>query len=193
MAKRLTWPISVAALLLLAGAAPLAAQTPSTHPGLSASATKQRDALFTELAAARSEPEARAIEARIWKFWFKAPDAVSQRLMDETKKALLDFNYGGALALLDLLIKHAPDYAEGWNQRATILFLTGAYQLSLQAIEETLKREPKHYGALAGRGIIMLYFLGREAEGQAALKEALKINPWLKERGLIKDAPGKKI
>jgi tetratricopeptide (TPR) repeat protein len=194
MKRRPQFSVALAALLALACAFPPAAraQSPSTPPGTSESAAKERAALFAELAAAKSEPEARQIEERIWNFWFRAPDAESQRLLDLSKYAQLKFDYGNAFARLDELIKHAPDYAEGWNQRATLLFLTGSYELSLEAIVETLKREPLHYGALAGRGIILL-LLGRDDEGQVALKEALKINPWLKERGLISDKPGRKI
>lgn len=73
-----------------------------------------------------------------------------------------------------------------------MLFLIGAYADSLEAIERTLEREPKHYGALAGKGMILI-LQGRDAEGQAALREALKVNPWLKERGPITDPPGQKI
>ena len=70
--------------------------------------------------------------------------------------------------------------------------MTGEYEKSLDAIAEVLKREPKHFGALAGKGIILL-MRGRTAEGEAALKKALKIDPFLKERALIKDEPGQKI
>lgn len=185
--------ILAATVLMIAPLSAQEPQAPAEPPGLSESAARERAALFAELANAKTEPEAREIEERLWNFWFKAPDAESQRLMNETKKAMVKSDYGGALTLLNQVIEHVPDYAEAWNQRATILFLTGAYYDSLVAIEETLKREPKHYGALAGRGIILLYFLGREAEAQVALKQALKINPWLKERRLIKEEPGRKI
>jgi tetratricopeptide (TPR) repeat protein len=194
MAKRATWRLAVPVLTVLAGAAAMAAepQTPTSPPAASASAAQERAALFAALAAARSEPEARRIEDRIWKFWLTAPDAKAQSLMDETKKEMAQFNYVGALADLDELIRRAPDYAEGWNQRAIVLFLTGQFEQSLDAIEQVLKREPKHFGALAGKAVILL-MRGRSAEGQAALREALKIDPWLKERELITDAPGRKI
>ena len=180
---------------LLLAAVPARAAEPGAPPapaGPVESAAKERAALFAALAAAKTEADARAIEQRIWTFWLRAPDAASQRLLDASKAAQLEFNYGAALRALGQLIERAPDYAEGWNQRAIVLFLMGAYDDSLVAIEQTLKREPKHFAALAGKGIILL-MQGHDAQGQAALREALKINPWLKERGLISDAPGRKI
>jgi hypothetical protein len=73
-----------------------------------------------------------------------------------------------------------------------VLFLAGAWDASLEMIERTLKLEPKHYGAMAGKGLILM-MQGHDAESQKALKEALAINPWLKERNLISDEPGRKI
>jgi tetratricopeptide (TPR) repeat protein len=186
--------LAVPLLLVLAGAPAMAAmpQTPASPAPPSDSLAKERAALFRALAAAKTEPEARTIEGLIWKLWLTAPDAESQRLLDAAKDAQQNFDYGSALAALDRLIKHAPDYAEAWNQRAIVLFMTGEYEKSLDAIEEVLKREPKHFGALAGKGIILM-MRGRTAEGQAALKQAFKIDPCLKERGLIADEPGQKI
>lgn len=151
-----------------------------------------RETLFAALAATKTEPEARAIEERIWKLWLKAPDDESQLLLDRSIMAQQRLDYRSALMLVARLIERAPGYAEGWNQRATILFLMGAYEESLEAIERTLALEPKHFGALAGKGIILLG-LGRDAAAQAALRDALKVNPWLKERGLITEPPERKI
>jgi tetratricopeptide (TPR) repeat protein len=103
----------------------------------------------------------------------------------------LRFDYGSALAALTKLTERAPDYAEGWNQRAIVLFLMGDYDLSLEAIERTLQLEPEHYAALAGKGIILLQ-QGRDAPAQEALRRALAIDPWLKERGLITNLPERK-
>jgi tetratricopeptide (TPR) repeat protein len=148
--------------------------------------------LFAELSAAKSDAEARQVEDRIWEIWLTAPDAESQSLLEESKQAQNTFDYQSALAALGKLIERAPGYAEGWNQRAFVLFLMGAYEDSLEAIERTLEREPRHYGALAGKGVILM-MTGREALGQAALREAHRINPWLKERGLITEVPERKI
>jgi tetratricopeptide (TPR) repeat protein len=69
-----------------------------------------------------------------------------------------------------------------------MLFLAGSYDPALAAIDKTVALEPMHYAAFAGRGIILIQE-GNEAEAQAALKRALAINPWLKERRLIGKDP----
>jgi tetratricopeptide (TPR) repeat protein len=184
--------LGLATVLLLVDTPRLDAQSSQTSAPPPESAAQERENLFAALAAARTEPEAREIEDRIWQFWLKAPDEESQRLLDESIVVHRRFDYRGALTVLAKLIERAPGYAEGFNQRAIVLFLMGAHDESLEAIERTLVLEPRHFGALAGKGIILL-MQGKDAQAQAALREALKINPWLKERGLIKEPPERKI
>jgi tetratricopeptide (TPR) repeat protein len=181
MAIKLLRMTGIVALLLFGGVSTPAAQTGTA-----------REALFVALAEAKAEPEARAIEQQIWTLWLKAPDHDSQLLLDQSIIAQQRLDYRSSLMLLAQLTERAPGYAEGWNQRAIVLFLMGAYEESLDAIERTLALEPKHFGALAGKGIILLG-LGRNAAAQVALREALKINPWLKERTLITGEPERKI
>jgi tetratricopeptide (TPR) repeat protein len=157
-----------------------------------AAAAKERAALFAELAAAKDDAEARAVEDRLWIFWGGFADTESQRLLAVSHAAQLHFDYGGALVAMEALVKHQPQFAEGWNQLAYVLFLAGSYDASLEAIEQTLKLEPMHYAALAGKGIILIQ-QGKEAEAQAPLKRALAINPWLKERNLIVMEPERKL
>jgi tetratricopeptide (TPR) repeat protein len=181
--------LAVASLLALAGVA-LRAQPQML--GLSESATQERAALFTALAAAQNEADARAIEGQIWKFWLSFADGESQRLLDISKEAQLRFDYGNALVAMHELVKHAPRFAEGWNQLAYVLFLAGSYDASLEALDRTLELEPMHYAALAGKGIILIE-QGKDALAQIPLKRALAINPWLKERNLIVKEPVRKI
>ncbi len=102
----------------------------------------------------------------------------------ESRQAQLRFDYDEALLYQKELVKHAPQFAEGWNQLAYVYFLAGRYDNSLSAIDRVLALEPMHYAALAGRGIILMQ-QGKVAEAQVALKRALAIDPWLKERNLI--------
>lgn len=176
--------LALAALLMLAGTALRAAESLSPMAGLSESAAKERAALFVELTATKNDVEARAVEDKLWIFWGGFADAESQRLLAVSHEAQLRFDYGRALVAMEALVKHQPQFAEGWNQLAYVLFLAGSYDASLAAIEQTLKLEPMHYAALAGKGIILIQ-QGKEAEAQAPLKRALAINPWLKERNLI--------
>jgi tetratricopeptide (TPR) repeat protein len=194
MTLRASGFVFLAALLALA-VAPLRAAEPQPLPamaGISEAAAKQRAALFAELAAAKDEAEARAVEDKLWVFWGGFADAESQRLLAVSQKAQLGFDYGRALVAMEALVKHQPQFAEGWNQLAYVLFLAGSYDQSLEAIEQTLKLEPMHYAALAGKGIILIQ-QGKEAEAQAPLKRALAIDPWLKERNLIVKDPVRKL
>jgi tetratricopeptide (TPR) repeat protein len=93
---------------------------------------------------------------------------------------------------MEALVKHQPQFAEGWNQLAYVLFLAGNYDASLEAIDKTLQLEPMHYAALAGKGIILIQ-QGKVEEAQGPLKRALAIDPWLKERNLIVKDPARKL
>ena len=125
---------------------------------------------------------------RLWLFWGSFADKESQRLLAVSHEAQLRFDYGNAIVAMEDLVRHQPDFAEGWNQLAYVLYLAGSYDQSLEAIGKTLALEPLHYAALAGKGIILIR-QGREAEAQAPLKRALAINPWLKERNLVSRNP----
>jgi tetratricopeptide (TPR) repeat protein len=177
------------AFLLVLTSATLHAAEPAPAPlppavGLSESAAGARAALFAALAAAKSDAEAREIEERLWTFWRSFADEESRQLLEKSREAQLRFDYAEALIYNKEVVKHAPQFAEGWNQLGYVYFLAGQYDASLDAIEHVLALEPMHYAALAGKGII-LYYAGKVQEAQAPLKRALAINPWLKERNLI--------
>jgi tetratricopeptide (TPR) repeat protein len=176
----------VTALVLVALANTLAHATEPLPPavGLNDSQAKERAELFAELAAAKSDAEARGIEDRLWTFWRSFADDESKQLLEQSRQAQLRFDYEEALLYNKELVKHAPQFAEGWNQLGYVYFLAGQYDASLDAIEHVLKLEPMHYAALAGKGIILIQ-QGKAAEAQAPLKRALAIDPWLKERHLI--------
>jgi tetratricopeptide (TPR) repeat protein len=184
--------LAIAAWMALMGA-PLHAELPALPPmaGINAGATRERAELFAELLAAKNEADAREIEDKIWKFWRSFADEESRRLLEVSREAQLRFDIGNALLAMEALIKHQPQFAEGWNQYGYMLFLAGSLDASLAAIEKTITLEPMHYAALAGKGIILIQ-QGKEAEAQAPLKKALAINPWLKERNLIVKEPDPK-
>jgi tetratricopeptide (TPR) repeat protein len=81
-----------------------------------------------------------------------------------------------SLEILDRIIAAYPTYAEAWNRRATLHFMLGNYNASLADIEKVLDLEPRHFGALAGRGMI---YQRQEKWGAAlaAFREALQMNP----------------
>jgi tetratricopeptide (TPR) repeat protein len=84
------------------------------------------------------------------------------------------------LKLLDALIRLKPDYVEAWNRRATLYYLKNDYEHSIQDIQQVLSREPRHFGALAGLGMIM-QDLGDEKRALEAFRKALAINPYLEK------------
>jgi tetratricopeptide (TPR) repeat protein len=178
--------LATALLVTLASATSWAAEPAPLPPavGMSESAAKERAALFAALAAARSDAEAREIEERLWTFWRSFADDESRQLLEQSREAQLRFDYAEALIYNKEVVKHAPQFAEGWNQLGYVYFLAGQYDASLDAIEHVLALEPMHYAALAGKGII-LYYAGKVEEAQTPLKRALAIDPWLKERNLI--------
>jgi tetratricopeptide (TPR) repeat protein len=188
----MTIRIFAAVLLLMLADGGLRAAEPAPIPpavGLSESAAKERAALFAALAAAKNGPDAREIEDRLWTFWRSFADEQSRQLLQESHDAQLRFDYDEAILYMQELVKHAPQFAEGWNQLAYVYFLAGKYDESLAALDRTLALEPMHYAALAGKGIILIQE-GKDAEAQAPLKRALAIDPWLKERNLIENPGG---
>ena len=117
---------------------------------------KTLDELFAELARTRSPADARLIEGRIWSEWMRSGSATVDLMMAWAARSAGSDSQGVALDYLDQIILMVPDYAEAWNRRATLHFLRGDYDLSIRDIEETLAREPRHFGALAGLGQILV-------------------------------------
>ena len=183
MAIRAIWCLALAAFVWLAQPVNAAEPLPPMA-GLSDSAAKERAALFAALAATKDDAQARAVEERLWTFWRGRGDATSLALLKKAEAAQLEFDYGHALEALYEMVKHQPDFAEGWNRLAYALFLANSYDAALAALDKAIALEPMHYAALAGKGIILIQ-QGKDAEAQAPLKRALAIDPWLKERNLV--------
>ena len=159
------------------------------QPVLSAAlATDQKtlDQLFDGLKNAPDETSARGYEHQIWLRWFESGDDSIDQLMEQavSKRNLYDFN--GALEILDNVIAQKPDYAEAWNQRATVYFHQGEYEKSLWDVAKTLELEPRHFGSMAGRAVIRL-FQGKPALARQNLLQALEYHPYLKERSFFPD------
>ena len=93
-------------------------------------------------------------------------------------------DYEATLVLLNDLIAQYPDFSEGWNQRATIYYLMGNFDASVRDVAQTLKREPRHFGALSGLAII-LWQQGHEELARKSLQEAVRIHPFLREQKMF--------
>lgn len=134
------------------------------------------DGLFEELREANDPINARGTENAIWQLWIETDDPGAAKAMAAGIAALDARDFEGALAIYDGLVAQAPDYAEAWNKRATTHYLLGNYERSLADIERTLALEPRHFGALAGRGMVQLE-RGDPLAAIEAFEAALEINP----------------
>ncbi len=142
------------------------------------------DRLFERLAAATTEEEGRRAEDSIWEMWIDHPDAGIRDAIALGMRQREAYDWDAALETFSGVIEREPGYAEGWNQRAFIHFLKGDYDASLADLEKTLELEPRHFGALAGVGLIYLS-TNRFDEGQDILRQAVALHPFLKERRML--------
>lgn len=155
-------------------------QAPSKLPHVDTTRSKNLDYLFSALKAAPDDDSAKAVEARIWAIWMKTPSDTAALLMARAQAAMEAKKLTVAQKLLDAIIKIRPDYVEAWNKRATLYYLESDYSRSLDDIQEVLRREPRHFGALAGLGII-LQETGDDKHALEAFRRALEINPHLEK------------
>jgi tetratricopeptide (TPR) repeat protein len=182
----LTAMIAVAPFPALAqdpGAAPPKRQkklpeAPGKLPKVGADRSHGLDFLFGALKAAPDDASAKHVEAQIWAYWMQTPSDTAALLMMRARAAMDAQQMDIAQKLLDAVVKLRPDYVEGWNRRATLYYLRNDYMHSLEDIEQVLVREPRHFGALAGLGMIM-QDLGDEKRALDAFRKALAINPHL--------------
>lgn len=149
-------------------------------PGLAAQDDPRLDGLFERLAATASAAEAGEITAEIWRLWNRHGDEEVDAIMAHGISAMNTGNMPRALRAFDVVVNLAPEFAEGWNKRATVNYLMGDYPASVEDIERTLALEPRHFGALSGLGLVSLE-MGNDAAALAAFKEALAINPHMKQ------------
>ena len=134
------------------------------------------DTLFDALKVAPDAESAKAIEDRIWAVWMVSGSDTCNLLMGRAKAAADEKDYDLAIKLLNAVIELRPNYVEGWNRRATIYYLKKDYARSIADIREVLAREPRHFGALSGLGLI-LQEIGDEKHALEAFRKVLAIDP----------------
>ena len=123
--------------------------------------SKDRDVklnqLFEQLQKSDNASIALEIEKKIWNIWTMHPtqDKLTQSLA-EGSDLMSKGELASAYEIFSTIINSTPDWAEGWNKRATVLYLMGRYQDSLNDIDEVLKRESRHFGALSGQGLVQI-------------------------------------
>jgi tetratricopeptide (TPR) repeat protein len=192
------------AFLLIPAAVAVAADGDSEPGGPPADAVQAEpdkkgeiDALFQTLHATKDKDEAKAAETRILTLWLESGSDTIDLLMGWVISAIEDKDYAAALDLLDRVISMKPEYAEGWNKRATVYFLLDDYSKSVSDIRRALALEPRHFGALSGLGMIMRS-LGDNKGAMAAFRQALEVDPYLDNvrealQELEKEAAGRDI
>jgi tetratricopeptide (TPR) repeat protein len=154
----------------------LATAVAGGYPALADQKDPRLDALFEQLQTAGSHAEAQVIEAQIWLIWMDAKDGPTDTLMQLGLAAMQSGNLPGALELFDAVTVQKPDFAEGWNKRATVLYMLGAYDRSAEDVAKVLALEPRHFGALAGLGLIDME-RDRPDAAMESFEKALKLNP----------------
>jgi len=133
------------------------------------------DALLRDLADPSTE-NWQAVERQIQAEWEKSGSASMDLLLQRGQKALEAEDYEAALEHFTALTDHAPDFAEGWNGRATALFQMQLYGPALQDIRRTLALNPDHFGAIVGLAVI-LQETGYPEDALAAWRILERINP----------------
>lgn len=188
--QRIVMAAAVAALGLLA--MPAVAQTVPdnpvkpkgewVHPPADLPAARRSDGaadldtLFSALKIAPDEDSAKAIENRIWARLLVSESDTANLLMARVKTAVDAQDLDLGIKLLDGIIAIRPGYVEAWNRRATLYFMKKDFGRALSDIAQVLKREPRHFGALAGLGLIMQE-LGDDKDALAVYRRVVEIYP----------------
>jgi tetratricopeptide (TPR) repeat protein len=132
--------------------------------------------LFEQLKTATQPTAAQSIERQIWEIWLVPSDPAIQSLLDAGIDAMNRGDYRVALETFDQMVLRSPEYAEGWNKRATVHYMLGNFEESLADIDATLELEPHHFGALSGRGLVHVK-LGDYERALSAFEDALEVSP----------------
>ncbi len=141
--------------------------------------------LFKNLAKATTQQDGRAAEHEVWQFWFSlSPTAEIRVSLDAGIERREAYDYEASEKHFDQVVEAAPEYSEGYNQRAFIHFLRENYDASLVDLEKALELEPNHFGALTGVYHI-LRIQNRHRAAMSMLQKAVTIHPWIQERGAL--------
>ena len=113
--------------------------------------------LFKKLNETENQDEIRDLISDIWNIWYEVDDPKVIEYFEKGIQAMNLRNYPLAIRFFNNLIEEDPNFAEGWNKRATVHFMMGNFDLSMQDISKTLQLEPRHFGALDGMSLIFIH------------------------------------
>ena len=141
-----------------------------------AGSTTMLDTLFAKLQTATDPMAIQSLEAAIWEQWIMVAEGPQRDLMLRGIVEMQQRQLRQSVETFSKLIEVAPDLSEAWNKRATVYWLLGNFEASISDICETVKREPRHFGAYSGLGMIRAQ-MGEPARAAAAFELARKYNP----------------
>jgi tetratricopeptide (TPR) repeat protein len=167
---------SLVCLLLFGG--PAVAKEADHHPEQPELGRSERLEQLLEALAKPEADDASLLQRRIAELWSESGSDSMDLLLSRGREAIEAEEYDKAVVHFTALVELAPDFAEGWNARATAYFLQNEYWRSVADIQRTLALEPRHFGALVGLGAI-LEATGDEAGALTAYRAALALNPHL--------------
>ena len=195
MTRRVLVLLAFAAVLVTPGSRVISAAEPTREEALAALAdtrdvdNRRRGAMalaetgvmadVPKLAAALRDDDAlvrKLAERAMWEVWSRSGDASVDRLLASGIEQMGAREGELAVRTFTEVIRRRPDFAEGWNKRATVYYLMGEYQKSLADCDEVMKRNPHHFGALSGYGMIYLQ-LDQPAKALDYFQRAQKVNP----------------
>jgi tetratricopeptide (TPR) repeat protein len=132
------------------------------------------------LSALKGEDRARAAtaEAFLWSLWCRSGDSEVDLIFRAGVEAMQRGNHRDAEAVFSRVIERTPAFAEGWNKRATVRFIMKDFSGSIADCQETIARNPNHFGACSGQGLCHLS-LGQYREAAICFRRALEIHPHL--------------
>jgi tetratricopeptide (TPR) repeat protein len=115
-------------------------------------------------------------EASIWQIWSHSGSSAIDQMFERGVREMTERNFSRAISTFSEIIRAKPDFAEAWNKRATLYFMTRQYQKSMQDCDEVIKLNPNHFGALAGYGQIYIE-LDQLEKALEYFQRALNVNP----------------
>ena len=115
-------------------------------------------------------------EQSLWRVWSRSGDADADKILMHGTEQMQRGDLAEAVGTFTEIIKRKPDFAEAWNKRATAYYLAGDFEKSLADCDEVMKRNPVHFGALSGYGLIYLQ-LGKPEDALLYFERALGVNP----------------
>ena len=117
-------------------------------------------------------------EAILWRTWCRAGDSETERIFRAGVEAMQQHKLAEAETLFSRVIERAPDFAEGWNKRATVRYVMKQFAAAITDCQETLARNPNHFGAASGQGLCHMS-IGQFREAAICFRRALEIHPYL--------------